>query len=534
MSNREFDNINGIKVCDQTARNSIPTKTSQLENDSDFATNSNVDEKIANAQLGGGELDLSRYVTKETGNANQITFADGQTFQAKLDAGTLKGEKGDQGEQGIQGEKGEQGIQGPQGEQGLPGEKGDKGDTGEQGIQGIQGLKGDKGDPFTYEDFTPEQLLALKGDKGDKGDTGEQGIQGVQGATGQDGATFTPSVDVEGNLSWTNDKGLVNPPTVNIKGEKGDPGTGGSGVANIDDNNAGTTTTYSSNKIENIKDVLNDRLDVHEDIISLSSYMEKLTPTEYNHDCVKPDGSVVPVMPEFISLEFNIQNMSHIYVKNLEAVNPNGTYCNYCILGANNEVLKVVNENNKILNGFIFLPSNSSKIRFTCRNASYADGEVLVCTNIQEVIDDKPSYKYVNDSVDKLDKFYELDNLFDKNSDEIVEGYGLGGYDNRYENADKFITNYIPVTANDTLYCTFMNDAYFVCYDANKTRIGHGFMSANNKVVLGELQNVPKEDLPKLSYVRLSNEISCMDSMTITKTPTYKSRAHKVLSLIHI
>ena len=107
MSDREFDNINGIKVCDQTARNRIPTKTSQLENDSDFTTNSNVDEKIANAQLGGGELDLSGYVTKETGNANQITFTDGQTFQAKLNNGTLKGEKGDQG---IQGEKGADGL----------------------------------------------------------------------------------------------------------------------------------------------------------------------------------------------------------------------------------------------------------------------------------------------------------------------------------------------------------------------------------------------------------------------------------------
>lgn len=32
------------------------------------------------------------------------------------------------------------------------------------------------------------------------------------------GATFTPSVDSNGNLSWTNDRGLPNPTTFNIKG----------------------------------------------------------------------------------------------------------------------------------------------------------------------------------------------------------------------------------------------------------------------------------------------------------------------------
>lgn len=47
----------------------------------------------------------------------------------------------------------------------------------------------------------------------------------IQVGDGEDGATFYPSVDADGNLSWTNDKGLPNPPTVNIKGEKGEGGT---------------------------------------------------------------------------------------------------------------------------------------------------------------------------------------------------------------------------------------------------------------------------------------------------------------------
>ena len=44
---------------------------------------------------------------------------------------------------------------------------------------------------------------------------------------GEDGATFTPSVDSKGNLSWSNNKGLTNPTTVNIKGGKGDKGDQG-------------------------------------------------------------------------------------------------------------------------------------------------------------------------------------------------------------------------------------------------------------------------------------------------------------------
>ena len=58
----------------------------------------------------GGNVDLSGYVTKELGNANQITFSDGQTFQDKLNNGELRGSQGIQGEQGQKGEKGFDGI----------------------------------------------------------------------------------------------------------------------------------------------------------------------------------------------------------------------------------------------------------------------------------------------------------------------------------------------------------------------------------------------------------------------------------------
>ena len=60
-----------------------------------------------------------------------------------------------------------------------------------------------------------------------KGDNGADGTNGADGANGADGVTFTPSVDSAGNLSWTNDGGLSNPDTVNIKGATGATGERG-------------------------------------------------------------------------------------------------------------------------------------------------------------------------------------------------------------------------------------------------------------------------------------------------------------------
>lgn len=41
------------------------------------------------------------------------------------------------------------------------------------------------------------------------------------GEPGKNGATFTPHVDEEGNLRWSNDGGLENPPEVNVRGPEG-------------------------------------------------------------------------------------------------------------------------------------------------------------------------------------------------------------------------------------------------------------------------------------------------------------------------
>lgn len=61
-------------------------------------------------------------------------------------------------------------------------------------------------------------------------DTLNQEIENIKTDIGDgaiDGATFIPSLDAEGNLSWTNNGGLTNPPTVNIRGPQGVRGNQG-------------------------------------------------------------------------------------------------------------------------------------------------------------------------------------------------------------------------------------------------------------------------------------------------------------------
>ena len=48
-------------------------------------------------------------------------------------------------------------------------------------VKGVDYFDGDKGDPFTYEDFTPEQLAALKGADGRTPETGVDYFDGVNG-----------------------------------------------------------------------------------------------------------------------------------------------------------------------------------------------------------------------------------------------------------------------------------------------------------------------------------------------------------------
>lgn len=104
-------------------------------------------------------LNGSSYMCVKDGTTTEPTTLDGwEVLAAKGDTGA-KGDRGEKGEQGDIGKTGPQGVQGPRGETGP---QGPQGQQGLQGIQGPQGVKGDKGDPFTYGDFTQDQIAELQ------------------------------------------------------------------------------------------------------------------------------------------------------------------------------------------------------------------------------------------------------------------------------------------------------------------------------------------------------------------------------------
>lgn len=125
-------------------------------------------------------------------------------------------------------------IKGPQGEQGLQGEQGPQGNIGPQGSVGPYFTPSvDKDGNLSWTnngDLSNPSTVNIKGPQGIQGIQGEQGPigkQGIQGQKGDTGPYFTPSVSSSGDLSWTNNGNLNNPNTVNIRGPQGIQGEQG-------------------------------------------------------------------------------------------------------------------------------------------------------------------------------------------------------------------------------------------------------------------------------------------------------------------
>ena len=136
----------------------------------------NRDEVVGSLQKTGGDTAHDNLQPYETDNwiikalpiVSSVSIGNNDNwFIDGVDTGhTSRGKQGDTGPTGATGPKGDKGDTGSTGPIGPTGATGPKGDTGPQGP---------KGDPFTYADFTEEQLEALTGPKGDKGDQGPEG-----------------------------------------------------------------------------------------------------------------------------------------------------------------------------------------------------------------------------------------------------------------------------------------------------------------------------------------------------------------------
>ena len=134
------------KYLDEQGLNTLWTKTKKT-------IKTNIDNIQIPEQINNATVEVDSNIGTPSATASVV----GNTIA--FDFKNLKGEAGPKGEKGEKGDTGERGPQGEQGIQGPVGPQGPKGDPGDKGEQGIQGVKGD---PFTYDDFTPDEIVNLK------------------------------------------------------------------------------------------------------------------------------------------------------------------------------------------------------------------------------------------------------------------------------------------------------------------------------------------------------------------------------------
>ena len=178
----------------------------------------------------------------EDGGSNVVKFSDGKTVTIKNGSKGGDGADGKDGSPGAAGKDGTSVTVSSVSESNADGgtnvvtfsdgkklniKNGSKGSDGAPGADGSPGAAGKDGTSVTVSNvsestadggtnvvtFSDGKKLNVK-----NGSKGADGSPGAPGEQGERGVTFTPSVDTDGNLSWSNDGGLENPATVNIKG----------------------------------------------------------------------------------------------------------------------------------------------------------------------------------------------------------------------------------------------------------------------------------------------------------------------------
>lgn len=157
-----------------------------------------IDVIIPNAIGHGGSIDLSNYYDKKEVDAKvQAVTPDLSAYATKAEVeakvSTVTGQKGDPGPKG---DKGDPFTYADFTVDQLAALKGPKGDVGPVGPQGP------KGEPLRFSDLTPDQIAQLKGPKGDPGPQGPAGVGGSGGGS-VDLSQYAKKTDLNNYLSRT-------------------------------------------------------------------------------------------------------------------------------------------------------------------------------------------------------------------------------------------------------------------------------------------------------------------------------------------
>ena len=189
-----------------------------------------------------GDKSLEDLNIKQTYTADDITFADGETFQQKFNNGELKGQDGVSGADGITPHIGDNGNW-------FIGET----DTNKPS-QGTNGVNGNDGVSVTKSEVNTSGELVITYSNGDSTNLGKiVGKDGLDGTNGQNGLSAYEIAKNGGFIGTEEDWLSSLKGEKGERGEKGQDGTDGIGIASSEINKNGELViTYSNNTVDNL------------------------------------------------------------------------------------------------------------------------------------------------------------------------------------------------------------------------------------------------------------------------------------------
>lgn len=272
--------------------------------------------------------------------------------------------------------------------------------------------------------------------------------------------------------------------------------------------------------------LLNERLHLNDLLLNKNIVLNKIQMLVKNQHCMNINGTITPVSSEYCLTYYDVEGLDVVFVDNAILSSPNGSYASYMFTDEEGNVLEYKNNSyNGEITRYFTVPSNSKYLYLGTLAESYINSQCYSVSRIEEELDKKTDLDVFN----LIDNKFVIKNLFDKYSEDIKIGYNLGSDGNFYENESVFVTNFIPVTINDTIYGRYNGNVYYVCYDSNKQRIGYGYINNNGSSVISELDTVSAEKLPTIAYIRFGSALSNIDKMSITTNKQYMNIEHKML-----